>query len=132
MNLFISLRETNQSNTIIHTYQYMNTKNFGTSGNDISRSIAVDQNGNIFVTGYTNGNLNGIINNGSNDAFLVKLDSNGILLWTKLIGSSGYDVGEGVIVDQYGNIFVTGFTNGNLNGITNNGSNDAFLVKLDF
>ena len=42
----------------------------------------------IFFTGATKGTLNGEIHNGNRDIFLLKLDSNGNEIWTKLYGSS--------------------------------------------
>jgi len=65
------------------------------------------------------------------EAFLVKYNTNRELLWTKLIRTSGIDVGRNVAVDQNRNIYVTGFTNRNLNRITNNCGDDAFLVKYN-
>ncbi len=66
--------------SLILTHQYMITKSLGTSGNDYCGYIAIDQIGNIFVTGRTIGNLNEAINNGSYDAFLVKFDSYGSIM----------------------------------------------------
>ncbi len=109
------------------------TKLIGTSGNDYGWGVALDHFGNVFVTGETDKNLNGIIHNGGiKDAFLVKFDSYGNLLWTNFIGTNGYDYGWGVVVDHFGNVFVTGDTTGNLNGVINNGDCDAFLVKFDY
>jgi len=52
------------------------------------------------MKGYTSGNLNGVINNGYYDIFLVKFDSNRNLLWTRLIGKLGDDDGFSNAVDQ--------------------------------
>ena len=57
--------------------------------------------------------------------------------WTKQLGTSSYDYGNGVTTDSSGNIYVTGYTGGGLDGNTNPGSgsgfvtNDIFLVKYD-
>ena len=64
------------------------TKQFGTSSDDAGLAAATDASGNIYVTGWTNGSLDGNTNQGSGDVFLTKYDINGAKLWTKLLGTS--------------------------------------------
>tara|TARA_B100000929_G_scaffold641_1_gene593 strand:+ start:1795 stop:1956 length:162 start_codon:yes stop_codon:yes gene_type:complete len=45
------------------------------------------------------------------------------------LGTSSDDSGKGVTVDSPNNIYVTGFTSGGLDGNTNFGARDIFLVK---
>jgi hypothetical protein len=61
----------------------------------------------------------------------VKYDSSGTKQWTKQLGTSSSELGEGVTTDSSGNIYVTGNTLGNLDGNTNSGDEDIFLVKYD-
>ena len=51
--------------------------------------------------------------------------------WTKQLGTSSYDSGEGVTTDTSGNIYLTGSTEGGLDGNTNSGKDDIFLVKYN-
>ena len=58
--------------------------------------------------------------------------------WVKQLGTSTDDEGTGVTTDSSGNIYVTGFTKGGLDGNTNYGSDcnfppcsDIFLVKYN-
>ena len=51
--------------------------------------------------------------------------------WTKQLGTSSVDIGIGVTVDSSGNIYVTGYTYGGLDGNTNSGFSDIFLVKYN-
>ena len=51
--------------------------------------------------------------------------------WTKQLGTSSVDIGNGVTVDSSGNIYVTGYTMGSLDGNTNSGENDIFLLKYN-
>ena len=51
--------------------------------------------------------------------------------WTKQLGTSSDDRGNGVTTDSSGNIFVTGYTWGGLDGNTNSGFTDIFLVKYN-
>ena len=53
-------------------------------------------------------------------------DSDG---WVELLGTASSDVGRGVGVDTSGNIYVTGYTDGNLGGSTNAGEDDIFVWK---
>jgi hypothetical protein len=83
------------------------------------------------VTGSTGGGLDGNTSSGSNDIVLVKYNSSGTKQWTKQLGTSSIDTGNGVSTDSSGNIYVTGYTQGDLDGNTSSGSNDIFLVKYD-
>ena len=53
------------------------TKLLGTSKNDFANSVTTDSSDNIYVTGYTNGDLGGNTNSGKDDIFLVKFNSSG-------------------------------------------------------
>jgi len=107
------------------------TKQLGTSSSDGGSGVTTDSSGNVYVTGYTLGGLDGNTNSGSYDMFLVKYNSSGTKQWTKQLGSSGWDWGNGVTTDSSGNIYVTGYTNGGLDGNTNSGSYDIFIVKYN-
>ena len=96
-----------------------------------SQGLAVDSSDNIYVTGYTNGGLDGNTNSGGHDIFLVKYNSSGTKQWTQQFGSSENDYGQGVTVDSSDNIYVTGHTLGGLDGNTNSGKRDIFLVKYN-
>jgi len=107
------------------------TKQLGTSSDDRVNGVTTDSSGNIYVTGYTRGGLDGNTNSGSSDIFIVKFNSSGTKQWTQQLGTSSMDFGSGVTTDSSGNIYVTGVTWGNLDGNTNSGRNDIFLVKYN-
>ena len=50
---------------------------------------------------------------------------------TKQLGTTTRDWGMGVTTDSSDNIYVTGSTDGELDGNTNSGGRDIFLVKYD-
>ncbi len=56
---------------------WVGTKQLGTSSNDYAYGVATDSSGNVYVTGYTGGGLDGNTSAGSNDLFVVKYNSNG-------------------------------------------------------
>ena len=51
--------------------------------------------------------------------------------WTKKLGTSSYESGGGVNTDSLGNIYLTGTTLGGLDGNTNFGEKDIFLIKYN-
>ena len=91
----------------------------------------MDSSDNIYVTGYTYGGLDGNSHSGSSDPFVVKYNSSGTKQWTKQLGTSSDDRAYGVAVDSSGNVYAAGFTNGGLDGNTNSGSSDLFVVKYN-
>jgi len=97
--------------------------------NDYANGVATDSSGNVYVTGSTRGGLDGT-NAGSSDLFVVKYNSSGTKQWTKQLGTSGIDSTNGVTTDSSGNVYVTGYTQGGLDG-TYVGSYDLFVVKYN-
>ena len=86
-----------------HTY-------LGTNRNDSAEAIAVDEMGNVYLTGWTNTSWGSPINPyaGGQDVFVAKLDKNGVLLWHTFLGSPRWDEAKGIAVDGNGNVFVAG------------------------
>jgi uncharacterized delta-60 repeat protein len=107
------------------------SKQLGTSSDDLGIGVTNDSSDNIYLTGYTKGGLDGNTNSGDYDIFLVKYNSSGKKQWTKQLGTSSDDRGNGVTTDSSGNIYVTGSTEGGLDGNTNSGDYDIFLVKYN-
>ena len=104
----------------------------GTSSGEASRRIIVDEvRQRIVITGYTEGDLNGEVNAGGRDIFVAEYDLDLNEKWTTLIGTSSDDEGYAMAINSVGEIFVSGTTQGDLGGKTNEGLTDAFLAKLD-
>ena len=68
---------------------------------------------------------------GSNDFILVKYNSSGTKQWTSQHGTSSREIGKDVSVDSSGNIYISGHTNGELDGNLNNGNVDLYLMKFN-
>jgi hypothetical protein len=81
----------------------------------------------VWVTGYTQGDLEGNLNVGSEDPFLTHFDADGNPLWTTQWGSRMTDYGLSVAVDEQGVAFVTGYTYGSVEDEAWQGGQDAFL-----
>jgi len=106
-------------------------KTAGTNATNTATGIAADNAGNIYVTGWTTGSMDGNPALGGADIFLIKYDSNGNKIWTKQTGTSQDDTCKGVAVDSSGNIYLTGYTFGGLDGNPNQGGADIFIMKYD-
>jgi len=106
------------------------SKLIGTPSNDMGYGIAIDSSNNIYVTGGTNGSLSGT-NAGNEDCFIAKYDSEGNEKWIKQFGSSGFERANDIAVDSAGNIYVTGYSDGNIFTNTNLGKADVLVGKFD-
>nr|WP_253899758.1 SBBP repeat-containing protein [Corallococcus carmarthensis] len=98
-----------------------------------ARRVAADAAGNVYVSGWTTGGLDGNTLSGSQDAFVVKYDAAGVKQWTRQLGSAGNTVWlYGSATDAAGNVYLTGYSGGGLGGNTNGTPGaDAFLAKYD-
>jgi len=105
------------------------TMQLGTSSAEDGKGVAKDSSSNLYLTGGTYGGLDGNTSSGGQDIFLMKIDNATVKHWTKQLGSSSNDTGRGVAVGDANNIYVTGITAGGLDGYTNLGEQDIFLIK---
>ena len=108
------------------------TRELGTTRLERAYGVAIDPAGNAVVTGYTNGDLDGAhAGNTTDDVFVVKFDPNGNRTWLRQFGVAGVaDRGYALATDTTGNVYVTGYTRGNL-AATNQGDKDIYIAKLD-
>lgn len=116
----------------------------GDSETDNGRSIATDQNGNIYITGFFAsdtiifGNTT-LANQGSNsDLFVAKYNQTGQVIWAKSFGSLLEDEGRGITCDVNNNIYVTGYFRGDSISFGSTtlynqilGYSEVFIAKLD-
>ena len=104
-------------------------RQLGTVEPDEARGVATDAAGNVYLTGSTRGSFAGP-NRGGSDAWLMKYDAGGQMLWKRQLGSKGSDDAFGVATDTLGNIYLTGETYGSLGG-PRHGHHDAWVAKYD-
>ncbi len=72
---------------------------------DYATSLAVDDDGNLYVCGNTYS-----FGAGEGDALVLKYDSSGNLVWDRTWGGSDNDFAYGAAIDESGNLLVTGNT----------------------
>jgi Beta-propeller repeat len=118
----------------------------GSGGNDCAFAIAVDADGNAYVTGATfSTNFPTTVGafqaayGGFGDAFVTKLNPTGsALVYSSYLGGNNADWGGGIAVDGQGNAYVAGMTaSGNFTTTAgafqpiSSGVGGAFVTKLD-
>ena len=103
----------------------------GTDSEDIAYGVATDSLDNIYIAGKTCSNLNNNILKGVCDYFLIKYNSSGNVQWYKQGGTLLEDIAKGIDIDSLNNIFITGYTYGSIDGKTNQGGTDYFLIKYN-
>jgi hypothetical protein len=111
----------------------------GGSAYDECFGIAVDGDGNALLAGNTvSTDFEGRINEhhgGLDDAFVLKLDPDGAVLWMLFIGGSATDFGFGMAVDAQGNSYMAGRSRStDVEGRTNShhgGLHDGLIAKVN-
>jgi hypothetical protein len=119
---------------------------YGGSGIDKGRGIDRDEEGDLYITGYTESSdfptstnaLQTSLGGGTRDAFVFKLDGSGSSTsYSSYIGGSGDDRGHGIAVDSDGAAIVCGLTRSTdfptvspLYGSHSGGTIDAFVSKV--
>ncbi len=111
-------------------------------------SVTSDDSGNLYITGYFRGSVDfdpgpGTFllteTAGTDDVFILKLDSNGDFIWAKRIGGAFEEEATSIAVDVSGNVYATGLFNATVDfdpgaGVFNLASTlyaDIFVLKLD-
>lgn len=100
--------------------------------------VAVDGADNIFTTGSFRSSIRlgdeTHSNEGDKDVVLLKLDDNGVPLWSRSFGDTADQEGVGVAVGPAGDVVLTGFFLGNIDfggdKLAANGAADGFLAKF--
>ena len=119
------------------TFQWVNI--FGGTSTDVGQGIAVDSSGNSYITGYFQGTVDfgggNVTSAGSDDIFVLKLNSSGTFQWVSTFGGTSIDIGEDITVDSSGNSYITGWFRETVNfgggNVTSAGGGDILVLKLN-
>ncbi len=116
-------------------------KSFGGISDDYGNGVAIDGNGNVFITGYFHSTTitfgtTTLTRVGGNDVFIVKCDSFGNVIWAKSAGGSANDESNSIALDSSGNVLIIGSFNSpsitfGTTTLASAGGNDIFIVKYD-
>lgn len=103
----------------------------GSSGEDGILAISY-YNNNIYAGGYASGSIDGQTYGGNFDSLLIKYNSSGTRIWTRLSGQAGNDKITGVTLNEYwGTIGVCGQSTGTFFGNSSPGGIDAYVSVYD-
>ena len=84
------------------------SRQFGSATDEAVVAITTDEEGNVYLTGQTTGNLARFANAGGKDLFVAKYDSQGNQKWMRQWGTPEDEVGTEVSVDALGNLNLLG------------------------
>lgn len=127
----------------ISTGQTINCEwaDFSTEGGSYCTSVAIDNNDNIFATGYFNYLSIGDYDLSDDgmpirfDAFVIKYDTDGDIQWLNPISNAGSCQGQRLSCDPDGNVIVGGTFENTVNilgqTLISDGFNDIFITKMD-
>jgi hypothetical protein len=114
------------------------SQRFGGPSGDAGLSVAVDNVGDIALTGVFQGTTSfggaALTSVGNNDFFVAKYSGAGTHRWSQRFGGTGDDRSQGIAIGLDGQVAVTGFFPSTVDfgagPITSVGGNDIFLLRL--
>lgn len=108
-------------------------KSLGGNANDYANSIQQTTDGGFIVAGASASNDNDVSgNHGSYDFWIVKLDSDGTIVWQKCLGGTGDDQAFSIAQTTDGGFITAGYSTSNNGDVSvNYGSADYWVAKLD-
>lgn len=108
-------------------------KSFGGTEIDEARAITTTADGNFFIAGDSRSNdIDLSTNNGAADVWIIKINSDGDLLWEKTFGGSSFDGVKAIYKTQNNEFLVAGNSRSSDGNLTkNNGQNDAWIFKIN-
>ncbi len=126
---------------------FVYARQMGGTANDIGEHVAVDAAGHAYTTGSFRGTADfdpgpGVVplsSAGAEDAFVVRLDAAGNLVWARQLGGAGSDIGRGLALDTNGFVYTMGPYVGTSDfdpgpgefNLTSGGGSAVFISKLD-
>lgn len=119
----------------------------GGTGPQSGASIALDNSGNIYITGNFNNTIDmdpgagvaNITSLGAQDIFIGKYDASGNHVWSKRFGSAFHEASADITVDASGNVLTCGLFTGTTDfdpgagtvNLTAGTASDGYISKLD-
>lgn len=120
------------------------------ASNGVIYDVATDKLGNVYTVGkygdvanIVMGSANIFITSfgkiyGNNDAFILKTDANGNLIWVKTFGNKYHDACNAIAIDTFGSIYTAGYFQDTVDfepstkviKLGSNGGTDVFVLKF--
>lgn len=124
-----STEEDDDNTSSITNINNENRVNADTSGS----RVAVDSDGGIYVVGTSSGSFGHQLNAAATqDVFLTKFDTEGNVVFSRLLGASDSAEAFAITVDSQDNVLIAGATNSALStaDVVDGGGTDAFVTKI--
>jgi hypothetical protein len=106
-------------------------KTIGATGFDVARSVSKTQDNGFIISGSSRSSEGGFTNQGQNDAWVLKIDANGNILWQNTIGGTEIDFCYDAVAINNGEIIAVGESNSSNGDIEENkGFSDVLIIKI--
>ncbi len=96
-------------------------KNIGGNQTDVGKSVVELKDSSIVIAGYTSS-----FGAGGYDAYFVKTNKNGDVIWEKTFGGKGWDFANSIICQNDSTLLICGYTTS-----FDHGKEDAFVLKMN-
>lgn len=114
------------------------SRSLGGAGKQMAGGLAVDEDGNVVVTGSTDGPIDfgggAVPAPGSEAAFIAKFDTDGVPVWNRVFGDGAKQFGRGVAVGADKSPFLAGSMQGKMDvggaQLTSKGGYDVFVARF--
>ena len=107
-------------------------KSFGGTEIETAYQLLKANDGNLIILGESRSNDQDIsVQNGGADAWIVKVDLNGNILWEKTYGGTAFDAARSIVEDRDGGYLIAGSSRSqDIDVSENNGQNDVWVFKI--
>lgn len=107
-------------------------RSFGGSEIDIAYAATKTPDGNYVIAGDTRSNDGDVTGfNGNADAWIIKINDQGDLLWEKTVGGTNFDTARAITATVNGLAITGSSRSDDIDVTTNAGQNDIWMVLLD-
>ncbi|MCZ8298288.1 MAG: T9SS type A sorting domain-containing protein [Flavobacterium sp.] len=112
-------------------------KTIGGNGNDVISETLQLENGNFILLGFSNSNISGDKtedSKGSNDYWIIEINSLGEIIWQKTIGGDGSDISTSLIKTTNNTLLLGGHSSSSISGDKTEscrGFSDYWIVELN-